>query len=232
MAQHRAVARFSKLALPLLLAFSLSACALGRSVVDITPPQSTATDTKAYAKIVAVTDDRLFEAAPEDAGTPSLGDAKEITDKAITARAVARKRGGYGQAFGDVVLPEGKTVAELVRAAAQKALQDKGYAVVEEGAPQYAAAAPLTIDIVDFWSWFAPGFFTVNIEFKSTLKLSGDQLVGVNPPPVASHIKDYPLAVPESTWADLVQRGINDVSDKIKDAIKPPPEQKLSGAGS
>src|SRR5579862_3762801 len=81
MAQHRAVARFSKLALPLLLAFSLSACALGRSVVDITPPQSTATDTKAYAKIVAVTDDRLFEAAPEDAGTPSLGDAKEITDK-------------------------------------------------------------------------------------------------------------------------------------------------------
>ncbi len=228
---YRDLACLRKLVLPLFLASSLSACALGRSVVDITPPKSTVTDNKAVAKIVKVEDRRVFEAAPDDAGTPSLQDAKDIADKTITARAIARKRGGYGQAFGDVVLPEGKTVADLVKSAATKALQDKGYAVVEEGSPQYTTALPLNIEIIDFWSWVAPGFLTMNLEFKSTLKLDGDALVGANPPPVMSHFKDYPMAVTESTWADMVQRGINDVSDKIKDEIKPP-EQKLSGAGS
>ncbi|MGH7034163.1 MAG: hypothetical protein ACREFL_10570 [Stellaceae bacterium] len=228
---HRIVTLLRTLGFPLLLAISLSACALGRSTVDIKPPASTASDSKAVAKIVKVEDLRVFEAAPSDAGTPSLGDASEITDKKITARAVARKRGGYGAAFGDVVLPEGHTVAELVRSAAKKALQDKGYAVVENGSPQYAAALPLSIQIVDFWSWVAPGFWTMNLEFKSTLKLEGDALVGAKPPPVTSHLKDFPMAVTDGTWTDLVQRGIDDVSDKIKDEIKAPPEQKLSGAG-
>jgi hypothetical protein len=95
--------------------------------------------------------------------------------------------------------------------------------VVEEGSPHYATAAPLNIEIVDFWAWFAPGFFTVNVEFKSTLKLQADALVGANLPPVASHLKDYPLAATDGVWTDLIQRGINDVSDKIKDAIKAPP---------
>jgi hypothetical protein len=220
------------LAVPLLLAFSLSACALGRSTIDIKPPASTATDAKAFAKIVKVEDLRVFEAAPSDAGTPSLENADEITDKKITARAVARKRGGYGAALGDVVLPEGKTVAGLIRSAATRALQEKGYAVVEEGSPQYATALPLSIQIIDFWSWVAPGFWTMNLEFKSTLKLEGDALVGADPPAVVSHLKDYPMAVTDGTWADMVQRGINDVSDKIRDEIKSPSAQKLSGAGT
>ncbi|HKT17246.1 MAG TPA: hypothetical protein VJR47_04330 [Stellaceae bacterium] len=227
---HRIVTLLRTLGLPLLLAISLSACALGRSTVDIKPPASTASDSKAVAKIVKVEDLRVFEAAPSDAGTPSLQNANEITDKKITARAVARKRNTYGGALGDVVLPESETVADLVRSAAKKALQDKGYAVVEQGSPHYSTALPLSIQIIDFWTWVAPGFWTVNLEFKSTLKLDGDALVGANPPPVTSHFKDNPMAVTDGTWTDMVQRGINDVSDKIRDEIKAP-EQKLSGAG-
>jgi hypothetical protein len=220
---HRAINLLRTLALPLLCAVTLSACALGRSEVNVTAPTGAATNGKAFAKIVAVDDNRVFEAAPSDAGTPSLQNASEITNKAITSRAIARKRGGYGQAFGDVVLPEGKTVAGLVRSAAQKALQDKGYTVVDDGAPQYATASPLSIEIVDFWSWVAPGFFNMNTEFKSTLKLTGDALVGADPLPVVVHFKDTPLAVTEGVWADLVQRGVNDVSDKIEQALKPAP---------
>jgi hypothetical protein len=220
---HRTVSLLGRLALPLLLAFSLSACAIGRSAVDIALPTSTATDSKAFVKIVKVEDLRVFEASPPDAGTPSLENANEITDKTITSRAIARKRGGYGMALGDVVLPEGKTVAGLVRSAAQKALQDKGYAVVEEGSPHYAAAQPLNIEIIEFWSWVAPGAFAMQLDFKSTLKLSGESVLSANPSTVNSHLHDQPIAVFDSTWADLTQRGLNDVSDKIKEAIKTPP---------
>jgi hypothetical protein len=220
---HRMTRRLLNLALPLFCAAALSACALGRSEVDIKAPTGAATNGTAFAKIVTVDDNRVFEASPSDAGTPSLQDASEITNKAITSRAIARKRGGYGNALGDVVLPEGKTVAGLVRSAAQKALQDKGYTVVEQGAPQYAAAAPLSIEIADFWSWVAPGFFTMNTEFKSTLNLTGDALVGTDPVRVVSHFKDTPFAVTEGVWADLVERGVNDISDQIEHAIKPAP---------
>ena len=232
MTMNRTIHAIRALALPLLLLFSLSACALGRDVVDITPPTITATDAKAFAKIVSVEDLRVFEAAPTDAGTPSLQDAKDITDKNITARALARKRGGFGAALGDIVLPEGKTVAGLIRSAAAKALRDKGYAVVDKDAPQYADALPLNIEIKEFWAWFAPGAFSVNLDFQSTLKLSGDALVGANPPPVSNHLHQDALAATDGTWADLIQRGLNDTSDKIKDALKAPPDRPQGRVGS
>lgn len=212
------------LALPTFLALALSACALGRSVIDVAPPSASASalDAKAFAKIVEVRDSRKFEASPSDAGTPSLQSASEINDKNITSRAVARKRGGFGMALGDVVLPEGQTVSGLVRGAAQKALQEKGYAVVDEGSPRYAAALPLSIDIVDFWSWFSPGFASVKIDFKGTLNMSGDSIVGPDSPPVTSRVSYETVVVFESTWSDLVRRGIIDLGEKMRERIKSP----------
>ena len=49
-------------------------------------------------------------------------------------------------ALGDILLPEGQSVGALVRAAARKALADKGYTVVEAGSPHYDAATPLNIE--------------------------------------------------------------------------------------
>jgi hypothetical protein len=103
---------------------ALSGCAFGRDVVDIAPPMSVAPNGMAVAKIVDVNDKRMFEAAPRIPSTPSLQNAKDITNPAITARAVARKRDGYGAAWGDIILPEGRTVAALVRGATQKAFQE------------------------------------------------------------------------------------------------------------
>lgn len=210
------------LALPTVLALALSACALGRSVINVTPPVGAATDGKAFAKIMEVRDIRTFEARPSDAGTPSLQNASEINDKSITSRAVARKRGGFGLALGDVVLPEGQTVSGLVRGAAQKALQEKGYTVVDETSPRYTTALPLSIDIAEFWSWFSPGAFSVRIDFKATLNMTGDSIVGPSDPPVTSHVSYETVAVFESTWTDLIQRGISDLSEKMKERIKSP----------
>jgi hypothetical protein len=206
---------------PAVLALLLSGCAVGRSTVEITPPSAINPVGGAYAKIVDVDDLRKFEAAPGDPQTPSLENASEITDPGITARAVGRKRGGFGKALGDLVLPPGQSVAGLVRAAAGKALADKGYTVVEAGSPNYATAAPLSVDIVQFWAWFSPGFATVHIDFQGSLTLRGTRLLDREPTTVTSHVTHEGLAIFESDWTDLVQRGVADLSQRIEETVKP-----------
>jgi uncharacterized lipoprotein YajG len=205
----------------LALLLLLSGCAVGRSTVEITPPSAINPTGGSYARIVSVEDLRKFEARPDDAGTPSLQNASEITDPSITARAVARKRGGFGAALGDILLPPGQSVAALVRAAARKALADKGYAVVDASSPHYIAAAPLNIDITQFWSWFSPGFASVRIDFKGTLTLHGAGLLGRDPTTVTSHVTHEGMAIFESDWRDLVQRGVEDLSQRIEERVKP-----------
>jgi uncharacterized lipoprotein YajG len=209
------------LLLPALVALLLTGCAVGRSTLEITPPSAVNPDRGSYAKIVSVEDLRKFEAKPEDAGTPSLQNASEITDRTITSRAVARKRGGFGAALGDILLPPGQSVAALVRAAARKALADKGYAVVDAESPHYTAAAPLSIDIVQFWSWFSPGFASVRIDFKGTLALHGAAILGSDPTSVNSNVTHEGMAIFESDWRDLVQRGVDDLSRRIEERIRP-----------
>jgi hypothetical protein len=206
---------------PALLALLMSGCAVGRSTVEITPPTAINSVGGAYAKIVAVDDLRKFEASPGDPRIPSLENASEITDPSITARAVARKRGGFGKAFGDVVLPPGQSVAGLVRAAAGKALADKGYTVVGVDSPNYATAAPLSVDIVQFWAWFSPGFASVHIDFEGALTLRGSGLLNREPTTVTSHMTYEGMAIFESDWTDLVRRGVADLSQRMEETIKP-----------
>ncbi|HEX3973705.1 MAG TPA: hypothetical protein VHX19_20390 [Stellaceae bacterium] len=209
-------------AMPILLAVSLSACAVGRSEIEINAPVSAPpANARAFAKIVAVDDLRQFAAAPRDPSIPSLASAADINNKAITGRAVARKRGGMGMALGDIVLPEGKTVAGLVRAAAQKALQEKGYAVVDEASPQYANARPLRIAISDFWSWLSPGFASLSTEFKATLLLNGDALVGPGTVTVNGYVRKENFVVTESVWTKIIQEGTDELSNEIAAKIKP-----------
>jgi hypothetical protein len=206
---------------PALFALLLSGCAVGRSTVEITPPRAVNPESGAYARIVSVDDLRKFDPKPDDPGTPSLQNASEITDPTITARAMARKRGGFGMALGDILLPPGESVAGLIRTAAQKALADKGYAVVDADSPHSATAVPINIDIVQFWSWFSPGFATVRIDFKGVLTLHGAGLLRNDPTTVTSHVTHDGMAIFESDWTDLMQRGVEDLSQRIEATIKP-----------
>jgi hypothetical protein len=209
-----------------LFATSLSACALGRSVVDIEPaPAATATnDAKAVAKITEVRDLRKFEASPRDPSSPSLGEESELSDPKITSRAFARKRGGFGNAAGDVVLPEGHTVADLVRAAAQRALQEKGYTVVDQSSPLYGNALPLAIDVEQFWAWFTPGVVEVTAEFKAAVTMKSDALTTSQPARATGYAKYGSVAVFESTWQHIVSTGLDDLTAKMKDGLKAPSE--------
>lgn len=205
------------------VALSVSACATNRSVIPIAAPVGEQPKSNAFAKITEVRDLRQFSVNPGDPSMPSLGSADEIQDPKITSRAVARKRNGYGMALGDVTIPETTSVAGVVRDSVKKALQDKGYVVVDESSPDYARALPLTIDIEQFWAWMQPGFSTLTFTFNSAVGLrGGGGLLVTDPAMVKSQTVVTSMLGTESIWTQTVQNGVNEMTEQMKLHIRTP----------
>ncbi len=147
-------------------------CATGRGTIDLKATYSVNPTTGPDVKLVRVSDRRVFQVDPSQPSIPSLMDG-QINNSAITSRAIARKRGGFGAALGDIVLPEGRTVVQVVSEVLSRGLRESGYRVLEAGEPKYDDAVPLEVDIHQFWAWFTPGFWAITLEFDSRIRVSG-----------------------------------------------------------
>jgi len=193
----------------------LGGCATGRSVLPAgidagaNPAQGTA------VRIAAVEDARVFAVKPPSADLPSLMEDSEITNKAITSRAVGRKRGGMGAALGDVLLPEGASVAALVQAAITRGLRQAGYRVLASGDPGYDQAVPIRAQVEQFWSWFSPGFAAVSLNNRAAVNLQGAL------PPIqqgrtfrTDATNSMQVAL-ESDWVDIVNKGLDALATLI-----------------
>lgn len=197
----------------------LAGCAASRSELDVPVAKPSVTPTKAAVKITEVVDKRQFEIDPRSPSTPSVR-GNEINNEDLTARAVGRKRGGWGNAWGDVVLPEGQTVSGLVAEVLAAALAEKGYAVVTKGAPGYDTALPLSADILKFWSWVNFGL-DIKITHESLVKLTGPWPVPDDKREVQGHAfyNSY-VAIVESDWADLLKSGTQDLQKNVEAVLK------------
>src|SRR5262249_57048213 len=89
--------------------FIATGCATTRGVIDIPAKAGPNPSSGPLVRIDRVTDRRAFEVDPRQANIPSLMNDAEIKDPTITSRAIARKRGGPGQALGDNPWPQRRT---------------------------------------------------------------------------------------------------------------------------
>lgn len=198
----------------------LGGCAATRSELDVPVEKPSVAPTKAAVKITEVADKRHFEVDPRSPMTPSMR-GNEIDNKALTARAVGRKRGGFGNAWGDVVLPEGQTVSGLIAEVLAAALAEKGYAVVAKGSPEYDGALPLSAEILKFWSWFTPGFFTISVTNESLVRLTGPWPVAESDREVRGQAQvESHTAIVESDWAEVLKKGTEDLKSKVEGVLK------------
>src|SRR5262245_10713686 len=98
----RRAARFLGLA-SIVVSFILAGCATTRSEVSIPSPvrpAAAATPTHGIAVIRSVKDERVFEQAPSEPSTPSLGfEGSEKATADVKARAIGRKRNAFGKAM-------------------------------------------------------------------------------------------------------------------------------------
>jgi hypothetical protein len=212
----------SRLSVPFLLAAALSACALGESVLEVKPPAPSAKQPVAGAPTVRieVTDARVFQAAPPDPATPSLDDSSRINDAAATARAIGRKRNGFGKALGDFVLPPGETVLTLTRSTTEKVLRDKGYGIASDNAAPPAGAIPLKVTILKMWSWFNPGFVEVSFSSESQVELSSPQLVNQSPAVAFGAAAKKSMALNFFTLNETIEQGLAELAEKMALMIK------------
>jgi hypothetical protein len=208
-------------AVVVLLSFVLCACGAGRSVVAIQPPPAgIATPTAQAFKLVRSVDARRFEAHPRDSDIPSLNDA-DVVNAALTARALGRKRGSFGKARGDIMLPEDSPVTALVAECMRSALASAGGVLVAENDPRFAGARPLELTVERMWSWFRPGAFQVAVEFDASVLIRGalpgfEQGVSVN-----GHSTYRAAMVNETRWQRTVQEGVQLLTDNMAGALRP-----------
>jgi uncharacterized lipoprotein YajG len=199
----------------------LSGCAATRSTFDVPAVQAQASTPKGLVQITDVRDIRRFEAAPRNPSTPSLQNPEELKDRAITSRAIARKRGGYGNAMADILLPDGRTVGQIVREAITQALREQGYAVVADGqSPELDKALPLQVEIEQFWAWFTPGLMQISVEFQGVLVLKSEALTGRKEEIVRGYAIVKGMAATDAEWREVVQSGVADLVKNVKAVVK------------
>ncbi len=194
----------------------LTGCATSRSEVKL---GGTGTTNYAVTKskvilIRSVADDRVFEQSPSDSSIPSLGgEGANLASAETKARAIGRKRGGFGKALGDVMLENGQTVADVVRENLTAAFKQAGYRTTSNAAE--AGSSPMIIDvhIKQFWAWAQPGFwaFTLNTNITTNLEISGV----TSPTVVSVHATDSRQIVTDSAWIEIVDKALKDYRDQV-----------------
>jgi hypothetical protein len=192
----------------------LAGCALGRATVEIPQDRGPASATGPAVTFVKVTDTRRFEAAPRDPSIPSLQDAADIHNPAITSRAIARKRGSYGAAFGDIVLPEGQTAAGLVENAIARGFTRAGYRVVANDTTE-TGVIPIEVQVEELWAWFTPGFAAIAVECKVRAAVSAPSTPFADRGVVSTRVRDTGFAATESMWVAIVQKALDDISNQV-----------------
>lgn len=165
----------------LLVLALMAGCATNRGYMKLdvssAAPAPTSAATKAQPIVIdSVQDHRQFQESPSDPSIPSLkkGDNYKL-DAEQRKRAIARKRNSWGRALGDILLDGNDTVETLARGLVEQGLRAKGYQVLPAGSAAPADAIHVQVDVAEFWAWFTPGMWTVDMEAKvrTQVKLAG-----------------------------------------------------------
>lgn len=202
-----------------LLITTLSGCATSRGLIQVpTPHNPTSYQEVANSKkvvIALVEDDRTFEDKPATADIPSLKDGLAKATEADKAKAVARKRNGYGKALGDILL-EKETVSELLQKRTTLALERSGYVVLENNETNRANADfVLNIKINKFWSWFQPGFASIKIHSEIDTDISNTKNLAAEPVHVYSKVVKSAQVANGTKWIENIDNVLNDYETKL-----------------
>lgn len=203
----------------LIVCAALTGCATSRSEVKLSMPAAPAQTAAVPANgktvyIRSVTDERVFEENPSNPSVPSLGfGGAQKASADVKARAIGRKRSGFGHAEGDVLLQHGQTVTGVVEENLAAALRRAGYSVVT--APPAAGASPIVMDVAikQFWAWFRPGFWETTL----TCNIWTDLTVAERAKPVAIMIKSQQghFAATDSAWIEVVKAALAKYQEQV-----------------
>ena len=152
-------------------------CATGYTTLLISLEPGANPDIGPGAKIVRVEDRREFNVWGSHKSTihstvgvrvKENGTWRRVEDPKLTARLVGRKQNHEGVTMGEIVLPQGRTVALAVKTAVERGLREAGIRTLRSDEVGYDEAAELSIAIDEFWIR-GGGSFRYKVEINGTL---------------------------------------------------------------
>ena len=212
----------------LTLAFATSAlfftgCATKRGEVALQVPAATkaevAPSNGKQVYINSVVDKRVFEVKPPEPSIPSLDPSEEQSD-AIKARAVGRKRNGYGMALGDILLNENQSVSSVIKDSLKEALMGKGYQVIENKEQITPQTYIADVKILKFWSWMNMGFWALSISCEIETDVDLKQEGAPNSYNLHVKVADSFQTGMESNYIEMMQKALKEYSAQAKTEIK------------
>ena len=189
----------------------LAGCATNRAEVDVLRPGDTQTPAPSNGKKVYISavDDQVFQIKPSSSDIPSLK-YDEIDDKSITERAIARKRNNFNMAIGDVLLPEGRTVSELVGNAVATAYRQAGYEVVSS--PGARDVSEVKVNIIEFGSWYsAEGVLDKVLRNKSLLQIKAP---GTPVQTIKTLVSENVKVATDTDWKTITESGLEAITQE------------------
>ncbi|MBF39219.1 hypothetical protein [Idiomarina sp. UBA4520] len=209
-----------KVMLVVLLIMAATGCAASRDILDIKNNASVNPVEGKAIKFVRVSDNRDFQIEPRQADIPSLKNS-EIHDAEITSRAIARKRDAHGMAWGDILLPEGKTVKGVVKNRLSEGFRASNYRVLSVEDEGYEQAIPVDIDIEKFWGWVSPGFWSIGLNFQTSIIVSAPTGIFSEGLKFDSEVqKRYQTGV-IGNWEAVIELSLAELREDIKTKIQP-----------
>jgi hypothetical protein len=197
-----------------------TACATSRGILDVRV-ESTPDPSSDMAIILEGVDDaRTFQVDPRDPSIPSLKNDEDISNPNITARAIARKRNGYGMALGDILLPEDRTVPQVAAEAVAEGFRKAGFLVVRPEDLGAHEALPVRVSITEFWSWMTPGFWAVALEFETTMNIKANLPQFQSGRDVRGYIRLRTAGASSSKWMNTIDRGLQDFISNLTGELK------------
>lgn len=201
----------------------LGGCATSRSVLEtpklVAAKAAPQQDNGREVFINMPLDKRVFELNPATANIPSLDPTEDASD-AIKARAIGRKRNGFGKALGDILLPEGESVEKLAAASIRQAFIDKGYRIVDDRQQIKADTYIVNADVNKFWSWMNPGFWAITLSTEIATGLVIDSATGTQKVAISVKASDHFQTGVESNWAEVMNKAIKSYIEDLKSKLK------------
>ncbi len=189
------------------------ACAGAPGPVDVRLPVAGDPEGGPALRLGRVEEARVFERSPGNGRVQSLA-AGASDAPSLAARVIGRRRSASGQLMGNVLLPEGRSVAQLVAEAVTNGFREAGYRVLGSGAPDSQPA----IDVVvrRFWTRveiMGPGLAW---EFSSEVWIRAPVPVFEGGAWVCGKAFAARGGPTPGIWAYTVRRGLEDLVERLR----------------
>jgi len=139
----------------------------------------------------------------------------------VNPRTIAREGNVFGKAAsGDILLPEGQTVPQLVGDALTRAFRESGYRVLLPGDSGYEEASAITADVDQFWTWFTPSWWTIMVEFRADVRIQGEIGPFQNGGSIQGSARESGMVATSDMWNSVMDQGVEDLIRNLRATLE------------